>query len=173
LHAQNGQLPKEFARLFDEANDFQVKQYRPVRIKKIERLVPRELGDIIVNVPWYIRNMMRHGCERAHDFADRDFGEITGEPTAPLPGSWAYTPKPFDDHAYDVRSHAAECTLYEPLDIVCDVCPRTFVNGALDLLLPDALPQKAMLDQTSQLLCEVCLTTVTRRALAPLSRAPA
>lgn len=100
---------------------------------------------------------MRHGCERAHDFAEREFGDIMlGEAAKPLPGYWAYAPKPFDDHAYGVRSHAAECELYEPLDIVCDVCPKTLVSGALDLMLPDALPQKAMLGQTSKLLCDVC-----------------
>ena len=44
-------------------------------------------------------------CHTALDFADRDFGNVmSGEPTAPLPGRWAYTPKPFNDHAYDVRS---------------------------------------------------------------------
>lgn len=102
--------------------------------------IPRELGSTIVNVPWFINNLMDHGKARARDFVARNFGEKPEEPSGMLPGWWAWIPKPLNDVMCGSGSGVASGKFYGPLELFSDLCIPNITSGVMELI-PDVIPQ--------------------------------
>lgn len=155
IYAEYGKIPADLERLFSRSNNFAMRKYKKVKIKRIERNIPREAGDVIVNAPWFIRNLMHHGCERAHKFVGENFGDVINKsPVSSLPGWWAYIPSPLNDYLCNVQSYSADCQIAQP--VPCDTCPKSAVISAIDLLLPAIGSQRESLAAVSRGFCELC-----------------
>ena len=164
MHAQDGKLSEDLDRLFDESNDFAPKRYEQVDIKKIEIMMPRELGSAIVNAPWFIRNVMRLGYQQALDFANRGFGSQPVKPAGLQPARWATIPSPANDLLYGVKPVRP---VVEALELVCDFCPRKTASTAGELFL-DLLPKPVggTLRAVDQAICAMCPKTVMTKLAA-------
>lgn len=168
MHDQNGKLPKHLDRLFDEWNGFAPKEYKKVKIKTIEIMMPRESGSAIVNAPWFIRNLMRLGYQQALDFADREFDDKAAKrspaPAGLRPARWATIPSPANDVLYGFKPARS---VADALDLVCDLCPRKAASTAGELFL-DVLPTpvKGTLKAADQAICAMCPKTVMSKLAA-------
>ena len=172
LHARDGKLPKYLDRLFDELNNFAPKKYKQVNVKRIEIMIPRELGSAIVNAPWFIRNLMRLGYEQALRFADNGFDD---KPMPQLrPAGWATIASPANDLLYGVKPPSPPTPkpfmkgpIGDALELACDFCPRKAVSTAGELFL-DVLPKtvQGALKKMDTTICDFCPKTQMARLAA-------
>jgi predicted acylesterase/phospholipase RssA len=123
-------LPQDIQRLFDKYNNFDPKKYKKVAVKTIVTNIPREQGSAFVNAPWFIRNMIDHGYERASDFVQRRFGAVPPPPPNSLPSRLALLPAPIP-HIIDNRY--PKQPLSDSLELICDFCPWKCAATAWDV----------------------------------------
>jgi NTE family protein len=118
LHQEQGRLPKELSRLFDTSKDYEQRTYRKVLVRPITMHVARELGATVVNSPYFIANLMRHGEQRARAFIERNYGQLPERAEGMLPPWWAWLPSPINDFLVGATHGAGRNAAHAMLDAV-------------------------------------------------------